>query len=423
MRKYILIQWIAFLLVLTTIGLTAGCGGSNNLMDNVEPDYHSEPDTDSAPVDLSNRNPDVTDFAVRLFKSSMEKGKNTLISPVSVLTALAMTANGADGETLVQMEEVLGMSTKDMNEYIRSYLSQLPEEETYKLNMANSIWFTESDVFEVSEDFLQMNADYYGADILEAPFDNSTLKEINDWVKEETEGMIPQILDRIPEDAIMYLINALAFDARWQEPYEKHQVRGGIFTLEDGTEQEVKFMHSEEHSYLEDDMATGFIRYYDDHAYAFAALLPNEGISVEEYVASLTGENLHEMLTNPVNTTVFAAMPKFESEYSVEMSEILIGMGMEDAFDSNLAEFPHMGSVTDGLNIVISRVIHKTFISVTENGTRAGAATAVEMRAEGAVDIDEYETVTLDRPFVYMLIDCRNHIPLFIGTEMTVKSE
>ena len=423
MRKYILIQWIAFLLVLTTIGLTAGCGGSNNLMDNVEPDYHSEPDTDSAPVDLSNRNPDVTDFAVRLVKSSMEKGKNTLISPVSVLTALAMTANGADGETLVQMEEVLGMSTKDMNEYIRSYLSQLPEEETYKLNMANSIWFTESNVFEVSEDFLQMNADYYGADILEAPFDNSTLKEINDWVKEETEGMIPQILDRIPEDAIMYLINALAFDARWQEPYEKHQVRGGIFTLEDGTEQEVKFMHSEEHSYLEDDMATGFIRYYDDHAYAFAALLPNEGISVEEYVASLTGEHLHEMLTNPVNTTVFAAMPKFESEYSVEMSEILIGMGMEDAFDSNLAEFPHMGSVTDGLNIVISRVIHKTFISVTENGTRAGAATAVEMRAEGAVDIDEYETVTLDRPFVYMLIDCRNHIPLFIGTEMTVKSE
>ena len=220
----------------------------------------------------------------------------------------------------------------------------------------------------------------------------------------------------------MYLVNALAFDAKWQEPYEDFQVREDrIFTKEDGTEVEATMMNSEEYSYLEDELATGFIKYYDDRAYAFVALLPNEGVSVSEYVASLTGQHLREMLSSPEGVTVYASLPKFESEYDVEMSDVLKEMGMPNAFDWQLAEFPHIGTVSDGLNIVISRVIHKTFISVTENGTQAGAATVVEMRAEGAAEIVEYKEVVLDRPFVYMLIDCENDIPLFIGSTMTVE--
>ena len=140
-----------------------------------------------------------------------------------------------------------------------------------------------------------------------------------------------------------------------------------------------------------------------------------------EYVSSLTGEHLRKILASPEGLPVFASMPKFESEYDVEMSDILEEMGMPNAFDAQLAEFPHIGTVSDGLNIVISRVIHKTFISVSETGTRAGAATAVEMRAEGAMEIAEFKEVTLDRPFVYMLIDCENNIPLFIGSTMTVE--
>ena len=138
-------------------------------------------------------------------------------------------------------------------------------------------------------------------------------------------------------------------------------------------------------------------------------------------MASLTGQHLREMLSNPEEVTVYASLPKFESEYDVEMSDVLKEMGMPNAFDWQLAEFPHIGTVSDGLNIVISRVIHKTFISVTENGTQAGAATVVEMRAEGAAEIVEYKEVVLDRPFVYMLIDCENDIPLFIGSTMTVE--
>ena len=151
------------------------------------------------------------------------------------------------------------------------------------------------------------------------------------------------------------------------------------------------------------------------------ALLPNEGVSVSEYVASLDGEHLRDMLTSAEGVTVFASMPKFESGYDVEMSDILKEMGMPNAFDEQLAEFPYIGTVSDGLNIAISRVIHKTFISVSETGTRAGAATVVEMRAEGAVELSEFKEVTLDRPFVYMLIDCENDLPLFIGSTMTVE--
>lgn len=436
MKKYRMKRWVALLLTMTILCLAVGCGSgddrgesnypisSENLMSGVKSSLlkGSYSDCDCAPVEMATLDPQVTDFAVRLFQSSMEEGKNTLISPVSVLTALAMTANGADGETLAQMEEVLGIPKEDLNHYIESYMEQLPEEDTYKLSLANSIWFKDDEeMFQVNEDFLQLNANYYDADIYKAPFDESTLTDINNWVKNETDEMIPTILDRIPEDAIMYLVNALAFDAKWQEPYEDYQVRNGVFTTEDGTETDVTMMHSEEYAYLEDDMATGFIKYYDDRAYAFAALLPDEGITVEEYVASLTGEHLHEMLSNPEGVPVFATMPKFESEYDVELSDVLQEMGMVDAFDAIRAEFPYIGTVSDGLNIVISRVIHKTFISVTENGTQAGAATVVEMRAEGAAEMIEYRTVTLDRPFVYMLIDCENNIPLFIGTAMTVE--
>ena len=427
-------QWIALLLAMTILCLSVGCGAekeknsyddSNNLMKNIKPVRQGQEDEecDCAPVEPETLHAGVTDFAVRLFQHCLEEEKNTLVSPVSVLTALAMTANGAEGETLSQMETVFGIPVQELNGYIRDYMAQLPEEDTYKLSMANSIWFIDDEqLFQVNPEFLQTNANYYGADVYKAPFDETTLDEINGWVNHKTDEMIPTILDRIPEDAIMYLVNALAFDAKWQEPYEEFQVREGkIFTLEDGTETEVTMMNSEEFSYLEDELATGFIKYYDDQAYAFVALLPNEGVSVAEYVSSLTGEHLRKMLASPEGLPVFASMPKFESEYDVEMSDILEEMGMPNAFDAQLAEFPHIGTVSDGLNIVISRVIHKTFISVSETGTRAGAATAVEMRAEGAMELSEFKEVTLDRPFVYMLIDCENNIPLFIGSTMTVE--
>ena len=364
------------------------------------------------------------DFGVRLFKTSIEEGENTLISPLSVLYALAMTANGADGETLAQMEQVLGMDVDNLNSYMLAYLELLPESKDYKMSLANSIWFKDDPNFAVEQSFLQTNADYYGAGAYKAAFDEGTRNDINNWVKEHTDGMIPEIIDEIPDEAIMYLVNALAFDAKWADEYEEHQIREGRFTMEDGTRQDVDMMHSEEYTYLEDDLATGFIKYYKDRKYAFVAMLPNEGVSVSQYVDSLTGEHLRELLNNRQDLTVFASIPKFETEYDIEMSEVLQEMGMTDAFDWRVADFSRLGTYNvDGMNICINRVLHKTFISVSEQGTRAGAATAVEMVAEGAMEIVEFKEVVLDRPFVYMLIDCETNLPFFIGTMMNVNGD
>ena len=411
---------IALLLVLAmALGMTA-CSqvSANDLMKDVPAKAVDVlPDMDAGAAA-------VADFGVRLFKTSMEEGENTLISPLSVLYALAMTANGADGETLAQMEQVLGMDVDNLNSYMLAYLDLLPETKDYKMSLANSIWFKDDPNFTVEQSFLQTNADYYGAGAYKAAFDEGTRNDINNWVKEHTDGMIPEILDEIPDEAIMYLVNALAFDAKWADEYEEHQIREGRFTMEDGTRQDVDMMHSEEYTYLEDDLATGFIKYYKDRKYAFVAMLPNDGVTVSQYVNSLTGEHLRELLNNPQDLTVFASIPKFETEYDIEMSEVLQEMGMTDAFDWRVADFSKLGTYNvDGMNICIKRVLHKTFISVSEQGTRAGAATAVEMVAEGAMEIVEFKEVVLDRPFVYMLIDCETNLPFFIGTMMNVNGD
>ena len=408
---------IALLLVLAfSLGLTA-CSqvSANDLMKGIPAKAVDVlPDMDAGAAAAA-------DFGVRLFQTSMEEGKNTLISPLSVLYALAMTANGADGETLAQMEKVLGMDVDKLNSYMLAYLDLLPEAKDYKMSLANSIWFKEDPDFIVEQSFLQTNADYYGAGAYKAAFDEGTRNDINNWVKEHTDGMIPEIIDEIPDEAIMYLVNSLAFDAKWADEYEEHQIREGRFTMEDGTRQDVDMMHSEEYTYLEDDMATGFIKYYKDRKFAFVAMLPNEGVSVSQYVDSLTGEHLRELLNNPQDVTVYASIPKFETEYSIEMSEVLQEMGMTDAFDWRVADFSRLGTYdVDGMNIFINRVLHKTFISVSEQGTRAGAATVVEMAPGSAAPEIEYKEVILDRPFVYMLIDCETNLPFFIGTMMNV---
>lgn len=361
----------------------------------------------------------LTDFAVRLFQASAEEGKNTLISPLSVLSALAMTANGAKEDTLSQMESVLGMKTEELNQYLYSYMKVLPQGEKYKLNLANSIWFTDDERFTVKEGFLQVNKDFYGADVYKAPFDNTTVKDINNWVKEKTDGMIPEILDKISHNEVMYLINALAFEAEWASAYRGNQIRDGIFTKEDGQKQDVEFMCADENVYLEEENATGFVKYYKDNKYAFVALLPKEGVSINEYVKSLNGENLNRLLTNSLNTTVKTSIPKFESEYLTEMSEVLSKMGMTDAFDGDKADFTGLGTSAKG-NIYINRVLHKTFISVAEKGTKAGAVTVVAMGEKTAFVEEEPKIVCLDRPFVYMLIDCESNVPFFVGTMMNL---
>ena len=368
------------------------------------------------------------DFSVRLFKNAVNapspRGGNTdenvLISPTSVLTALAMTANGAENDTLAQMEAVFGIEREPLRDYLRTYLDNLPNEAKYKLHMANSIWIKNDENFTVNKEFIDVNKTYFDAGVYEEDFDQKTLKKINQWVEKNTDGMIEEILNEIPDDVVMYLINALAFEAEWEEIYKTTQIRDGKFTLANGIQQDVEYMYSEENLYLEDEKATGFVKYYKDKKYAFAALLPNEGVSVSEYVAGMTGSALKELLDNPQEVQVKASIPKFDVEYDVLLNDILKVMGMKDVFNGSKADLSGIGTHTAG-NLFVSRVIHKTHMQVDEKGTKAGAATVVEVKLESAMEMPESKTVRLDRPFIYMIIDCETNQPIFMGTMQQVE--
>lgn len=359
-----------------------------------------------------------SDFSLDLFKRSISDKENSLVSPLSVLLALAMTANGADSETLAEMEAVLGkdIPLEELNEYLYTYVQLLPSAKKARLTVANSIWFRDDENrLTVEKDFLQKNADYYNAAAYKAPFDSQTLKDINTWVKEKTENMIDKILDEINEDAVMYLINAIVFEAQWLQVYNKANVREGQFTTIGGGKEMAEFMYSEENIYLESDKATGFIKPYADN-YSFVALLPKEGIAIEEYIAGLTGDEFLQTLDSAENTAVNAGLPKFTYAYTIQMNDVLKDMGMPLAFSAKSADFSRLGRSSRG-NLYIGDVLHKTFIQVDELGTKAGAVTKVEIRDEA---YHEVKNVVLDRPFVYAIIDNASQLPVFIGTVVQI---
>lgn len=361
----------------------------------------------------------MADFSIDLFKKTIKEDGNALVSPLSVMLALAMTANGAAGTTLSQMEAVLGKDIKisELNEYLYTYAANLPSGKDYRLNIANSIWFRdEADRLTVEQDFLQKNADYYGAAAYKAAFDEQTLADINNWVNAKTEGMIDKILDQISDDNVMFLINAIVFDARWKTVYSLENVSQGEFTAFDGSKKMVDMMRSEEAIYLEGAGATGFIKPYADGKYSFVALLPDEGTDINDYIASLTGGDFMSLLGSAQDTAVTATLPKFSYDYKVKMNDALKAMGMADAFDSGLADLSKLGRSTRG-NLYINEVLHKTFIQVDELGTKAGAVTKVEVNDESYT---ETKIVRLDRPFVYAIIDNATDLPVFIGTVLTI---
>lgn len=368
------------------------------------------------------------DFSLKLLQESIkEPGENIMISPVSIQNALAMTANGAVGNTLEQMLAVLAGANGEsqdrnrLNESLKAFNEGLTDSENASLKQANSIWVKEGkERLEVKPDFLERNGYFYGADVYKAPFDASTLEAINQWVKDKTDGRIEEILDKIPNEAVMYLINAISFDAEWRNTYLEHQVREKEFTNASGNQEEVQLMYSEEGDYLEDGNACGFIKYYKE-GYYFMAMLPEEGTTVEEYVNSLNADSYLALLEQKKKATVMAAIPKFTSEYTTEMSELLESLGMTDAFDANKADFSGLATLPEE-NIYINRVLHKTFIQVDELGTKAGAATIVEMVEEtAAIEPEEIYNVYLNRPFLYAVVDGKTNVPIFIGIVNSVK--
>ena len=367
------------------------------------------------------------DFSIELFRQSVQNGavgKNILISPESVLSALAMTANGAGGTTRSDMESVLcnGMTMEEFNPYMYTYNNKLTESEDVTFHLANSVWIKDNEEeITVHEDFLQTDKNYYNADAFLAAFDGETVTDINNWVNTNTNGMIPTLLNEIPEGTVMYLINALAFEGTWETPYEENQINEeGTFTNCNGTEETVPMLNSTEGTYLTGDHATGFIKYYEGGEFAFLALLPEEGMTAEECVNTLTAEEYLSLYNNREYRDVIVRIPEFSYEYSTELKEPLSNMGMAGAFSPS-ADFTNMADTNTG-ELFISRVLHKTYIELDRAGTKAAAVTAVEIKNEAcAIDTEEPPTVFLDRPFVYAIIDTESGLPVFMGIVNTVE--
>ena len=289
-------------------------------------------------------------------------------------------------------------------------IKALPSEDSSKLQIANAVWFRDS--MNVSRDFLQKNADYFQANAYRSAFDEQTVRDINKWVKDKTDGTIEKIIegDTIDAAAMMYLINALSFDAEWENVYEKTDIRAGIFHTANGAEQSVEMMCSTEYGYIDDGRATGFIKPYKGNHYSFAALLPNEDISLDAYISSLNGDSFVKSIENAKanREAVWSTMPKFSYDTELELREALSAMGMAAVFDSQKADFSKISED----DLYVNQVLHKTHISVDELGTKAGAVTAEIML--GAAFIEN--TVTLDRPFLYAIIDNATNLPVFMGT-------
>lgn len=393
-----------------------------------------EPDQVVAAGELTEAQADaLTDFSLTLFNEAYaaQGGQGgALLSPVSVEYALAMTANGARGDTLAQMEDVLGLPVSDLNEALHAFAATLgPDAEGAAdaadgdaaggdadgeaagpaLRLADSVWIREG--LAVERPFLQDCVNYYDAAIFQEPFDGSTADAINGWVDENTDGMIDRIVDVVGPQSMMYLVNAVAFDGAWETPYEESQVADDTFTRGDGTAQTLPLMASSEGLYLEGAGATGFIKPYADGRYALAALLPAEGTTPGELLASLSGSELRGLLRDASFDEVRAFMPKFEDSCGIELSGVLAAMGMPDAFGDG-ADFT--GISADG-GLCISEVNHRAFAAVDESGTRAAAATSVGIRVTSARPSAEPKEVRLDRPFAYLIIDNETNVPVFIG--------
>ncbi len=357
---------------------------------------------ESAPSD-SLLSGSMAELALSLLQNSHVPGENTLLSPYSLYISLAMAGNGAQGQTLVQMESLLGMSAEELNPYLLSLQTSAGAE----LSQANSLWLHER--LPVQETYLQTLKNYYEAQVYSAPFDDGTLEAMNQWIQEETAGRIPRALDQMNPNAMMYLINALAFDAVWETAYSTDNIGENPFFSPHGSHT-VEMMSSEENVYLSCGRAIGFMKDYAGGRYSFFALLPHDGVSLEDYLSSLTGEELLYAVENGESCPVMATMPKLTLDTSVEMKEVLKAMGMTDAFAME-ADF---SGIETSKSLYIGRILHKTSLQVDEAGTKAGATTVTEIVTKGVAL--HQKTVFLNRPYVMGIYDKENHCFLFLGT-------
>ena len=353
----------------------------------------------------------------RLFNELIGENENIFISPASILTALAMTYNGAEGETKEAMHDALLFQNMTLDEINKSFADLLtvlqnPDPEV-EIAVANSLWARAG--FDFRDDFLRRNKKYFMAevDVLDFSQDNAA-NIINSWVKANTRDKIEDIVEApLNVETILFLINAIYFNGAWTEPFDPKLTREALFTLVDGTEKDhpSMFRGGDIRAMQNNLFQAVRLPYGKNERVGMYVFLPIREKNLEELHAELNSENWDKWLSSFVELSGDISIPRFKFAYETSLNSALKALGMEVAFDENHADFSGMHSIPPRL--FISEVKHKTYVEVNEEGTEAAAATSVEM---AATSMPDRFTMYVDRPFFFAIVDDMTGIILFMGS-------
>ncbi|MBP5654298.1 MAG: serpin family protein [Clostridiales bacterium] len=363
------------------------------------------------------------EFALKLFSTvakSEDKGVNVMVSPASVMFALDLADAGACKNTLAEINKVIGggdLTPEQQQAFASQWMKDLNASEDVKFSVANAIWSNKELIGDkMNPEYIEFVEKLYEAKAKSMKFDDGAKSDINKWVNEKTKGMIDKVIDNIDPSTAAFLVNAIAFEGAWEEKYESYQVTPGTFRGTNGNGDAMMMTEASPY-YYESDKAIGFSKMYEGGRYCFVAILPkDENTDANSFMTQFTGDDYAKFIASKTaDYDVTTKIPKFKNDYDVLLNDALKDMGIKDAFDPAGADFT--GIAHTDQNLFISKVIHKTFIDLDENGTKAAAVTAVSVECAGIMpDEKERKEVICDRPFGYMIVDCENNKPVFIGT-------
>lgn len=367
----------------------------------------------------------ITDFGFKLFNELVPAydDQNLFISPASVAIALAMTYNGAAGATADAMTAGLsldGMDRGEINTAFADLLTLLANPDSaVELSIANSLWARQGLPFK--EDFLQRNTEYYRAEISALDFSSQdAAPTINKWVNDQTRGKISGIVDPpIDPSAILFLINAIYFKGEWTYAFNDTLTEDGAFYLLDGSAKQHPQMHqSGDYAYLENDQFQSVrLPYGKNERLAMYLFLPRAESSLKDLEGTLTADNWSAWMEEFRMMEGDIALPRFRLEFNATLNDALIALGMGTAFDPSAADFRDMFPTSASANVYISKVKHKTFVEVNEQGTEAAAVTSVEMAlTEATPGPPQRFSMIVDRPFFFAIRDDQTGTVLFMGS-------
>ena len=361
--------------------------------------------------------PRYNELAVKTLRYLSEsKTDNVVFSPFSILMLLSIAADATDGETRQEIYNVIASDLpyekyRDMiSEMQRLFTEEVWDAENgyekgSELVSANAVCVQKSIENSVNAEYEDHLARYHG--ILFASEDLVT--DVNIWVKENTRGMIEQIVDDNMKDMKACLMNAIAFEAEWEEIYDEVDIYEDVFTDIDGNVHEVLMMDSTEFSYIENEEFTGFIKHYKGGNYSYMALLPKQGgkVAMDSVIEAL---NLSELFESAIYKTVYVTMPGFKYDFGKDFTDFCKKLGINTLF-SPQADFTPLSSEW----LKMEAIIHKAHIEVDRYGTKAAAVTMGEVECGNAFDFEEAKSVRLDRPFVYAIMHNDSRLPVFAG--------